>query len=132
MQIHVGTHIMFQGKAREAIAFYQRVFPDFVIKDLIDPLSGETESLTASYRADISFAGHRLVIIDSPPVHDFDLTPSASLLVDFVDRATLDLTFEKLAQGGEVCMPLGDYGFSRRFGWVSDRFGLSWQLNLPS
>ena len=30
-----------------------------------------------------------------------------------------------------MLMPVDDYGFSRRFGWVDDRFGVSWQLNLP-
>lgn len=34
-------------------------------------------------------------------------------------------------QIGKVLMPLGEYGFSRRFGWVNDRFGVSWQINLP-
>jgi uncharacterized glyoxalase superfamily protein PhnB len=39
--------------------------------------------------------------------------------------------FATLVEGGAVFMPLGNYGFSRRFGWCSDRFGVSWQLNLP-
>lgn len=30
-----------------------------------------------------------------------------------------------------VMMPLGDYFFSKKFGWVSDKFGISWQLTLP-
>jgi len=35
-------------------------------------------------------------------------------------------------EGGKVLMPIDDYGFSKKFGWVNDRFGVSWQLNLPS
>ena len=40
-------------------------------------------------------------------------------------------TFNKLADGGDVKMPLGDHGFSPRFGWLTDLFGVSWQFNLP-
>jgi predicted 3-demethylubiquinone-9 3-methyltransferase (glyoxalase superfamily) len=37
---------------------------------------------------------------------------------------------EVLATEGEVLMPSGDYGFSRRFAWVNDQFGVSWQLSV--
>ena len=55
-----------------------------------------------------------------------------------IAQAALDLyTFpdsrmvrvERYARGEP---PLNDYGFSRRFGWLSDRFGVSWQLNLAA
>jgi uncharacterized glyoxalase superfamily protein PhnB len=55
-----------------------------------------------------------------------------SLFVDFDGAADLDRTFERLAEAGDVKMPLADYGFSARFGWLTDRFGVSWQLNLPT
>jgi uncharacterized glyoxalase superfamily protein PhnB len=54
-----------------------------------------------------------------------------SLFVDFASADELDAAFATLAKGGMVYMPLNNYGFSRRFGWCSDRFGVSWQLNLP-
>ncbi len=43
----------------------------------------------------------------------------------------IERTYERLLDGGEALMVLADHGFSRRFGWVNDRFGVSWQLNLP-
>ena len=70
------------------------------------------------------------VFFDSPPVHDFTFTPAISLFVDFDDEERLKQVFERLSEKGQVAMPLGDYGFSPLFGWVQDRFGVSWQLNL--
>jgi hypothetical protein len=46
------------------------------------------------------------------------------------DEAELDAAFARLAQGGQVLMPLDNYGFSKKFGWTNDRFGVSWQFNL--
>ncbi len=80
--------------------------------------------------AEIDFDGHPLIVIDSSIPHDFAFTPSMSLFVDFDDTAALDRAFEKLADNGDVKMPLNDHGFSRRFGWLTDEFGVSWQLNL--
>ena len=39
-------------------------------------------------------------------------------------------TFAALTEGGKGLMPLDDYGFNPLFGWVQDRFGVSWQLML--
>ena len=54
-----------------------------------------------------------------------------SIFVDFEGEAALLEVYEKLSNGGAVMMPLDNYGFSRKFGWLADRFGVSWQLNLP-
>ena len=51
-------------------------------------------------------------------------------LVECDDAAELDRLFGRLSDGGIVFMPVDDYGFSARFGWVGDRHGLTWQLNL--
>lgn len=74
--------------------------------------------------------GQAFLCSDSPVRHDFDFTPSSSIFVTFEFAEELDRIFAVLAEGGRVYMPLGDYGFSPRFGWASDRFGLSWQLSL--
>ena len=81
--------------------------------------------------ATIEFNGATLQVIDSPIPHDFDFTPSMSLFVDCESEEQLTAAFAALSEGGEVMMPLNNYGFSKQFGWCKDRFGLSWQLNLP-
>ena len=55
-----------------------------------------------------------------------------SLFINLPNEEALEQAFHRLAEGGKVLMPLDDYGFSARFGWLNDRFGLSWQLNVPA
>jgi predicted 3-demethylubiquinone-9 3-methyltransferase (glyoxalase superfamily) len=80
--------------------------------------------------AAFTLAGRDFMCIDSLVKQAFTFTPSISLFVDCESEAELEAAFGRLSTGGSVLMPLGDYGFSRRFGWVYDRFGDSWQLNL--
>ena len=82
--------------------------------------------------AEIEIAGTKSLVSDSAVHHQFSFTPSVSLFIDFDDAEALDRAFALLSAGGEVRMPLDDYGFSPRFGWTDDRFGVSWQLNLKS
>jgi predicted 3-demethylubiquinone-9 3-methyltransferase (glyoxalase superfamily) len=81
-------------------------------------------------RADFTLGGHNLICFDSPVKHNFTFTPSMFIFVDCENEAELDAAFNQLSAGGEVLMELDNYGFSSRFGWVNDRFGVSWQLNL--
>ncbi len=76
-------------------------------------------------------AGQEFICIDSPVKHDFGFTPAMSIFVDCACAQELEEVFAALSMEGKVLMPLEDYGFSRRFGWLKRRFGVSWQLNLP-
>ena len=128
----VSTHLMFQGKATAALDFYKSIFSDFVIEQLEKYGADAKDQAGTIKQAKVSFAGHSLIVIDSAPVHAFDFTPSMSLFVDFDSKETLEAAFAKLSDGGTTMMPLDNYGFSQRFGWLADKFGVSWQLNLPA
>lgn len=126
--ISVSTHLMFQGAASEAIELYQSVFPEFVVKR--QELHEDGEMKGKLRLAHVSFGDHDLIIFDSPPVHNFTFTPAMSLFVELDDPDRLKQAFEILSEGGEVAMPLDNYGFSPLFGWVQDKYGVSWQLSL--
>ena len=66
----------------------------------------------------------------APPIHDWDFTPAVSNYVECEDESELERLFTKLSENGKVMMPLNNYGFSQKFGFVEDKFGVSWQLNL--
>lgn len=121
---------MFQGEARAALRLYETVFPQFetrtleMIKDEVGAETGEVAS------ALIAIAGQEIMVVDSPPVHDFTFTPSASIFIECDDEAELRQLAEGLAEGGQALMPTDNYGFSQLFAWIADRYGVSWQLNL--
>ena len=127
----VSTHLMFEGRAEEAMALYTSLFDDSGILEIERYGPGEPGAEGTVKVARFKLAGQVFLCIDSPMKHGFTFTPSMSLFVDCESEAELEAAFNRLSDGGGVLMPLGDYGFSTRFAWVSDRFGVSWQLNLP-
>ena len=126
----VATQLMFEGKAFEAMTFYVSLFKGSEVTRVERYGPGEPGPEGSVKRAEFTLGGHRLACIDSPIKHGFTFTPSVSLFVDCEDEAELDRAFKELSAGGAVLMPPGNYGFSAKFAWVNDRFGVSWQLNL--
>ncbi len=125
------THLMFDGAAQEAMNFYVSLFEDARVLDaqLYGP---DDKGMEGKLRTgNFSLGASEFVCIDTPVEHDFTFTPAMSIFVDCESPAELERVFASLSEGGEVLMPLDDYGFSKRFGWASDRFGVSWQVNLP-
>ncbi len=127
----VATFLMFDGVAEKAMNLYVSLFNDSRINQVERYGPGEQGAEGSIKVADFTLGGHHLKCIDSPIKHEFTFTPSTSIFVDCTDEAELENAFERLSEGGAVLMPLGDYGFSKKFAWVNDRFGVSWQLNLP-
>jgi predicted 3-demethylubiquinone-9 3-methyltransferase (glyoxalase superfamily) len=126
----VTPFLMFEGAAEEAMMFYVSLFPRSEIRQIERYGASGPGADGSIKRADFTVAGQDMICIDSPAHHAFGFTPSVSLFVDCDSEAELESAFGQLSERGIVLMPLGDYGFSKKFGWVNDRFGVSWQLNL--
>ena len=122
--------LMFEDAAEEAMQFYVSVFHNSEIKTIEKYGPGEPGAEGSVKLAEFNIAGQDVRCIDSPAKHQFTFTPSVSLFVECENETELGMAFERLSEKGQVLMPLGNYGFSRKFGWVNDRFGVSWQLNL--
>lgn len=130
MARQISTFLMFEGTAEAALQFYVSLFPNAEVIDICRFSEGEPGRSGTIKRANFKLAGHDLICFDSPVNHQFTFTPSVSLFVECDSEEELDRIFQQLETGGKVLMPVSNYGFSKRFGWVNDRFGVSWQLNL--
>lgn len=121
--------LMFEGKAEEAMRFYVSLFHGSEVKHVDRYGPGEPGADGSVKRALFTVAGQEVYCIDSPAKHAFTFTPSISLFVECESEAELDTAFGQLSASGAVLMPPANYGFSRKFAWVNDRYGVSWQLN---
>ncbi|MGD9942870.1 MAG: VOC family protein [Burkholderiaceae bacterium] len=122
---------MFQnGSAQPALDLYFDTFLDSRMVRVERWAEGEAGAAGTIKVAVFTVCGREFMCSDSPVKHAFSFTPSSSIFVDFDSAAELDRVFGVLSEGGQPLMPLDNYGFSQRFGWLNDRFGVSWQLNL--
>jgi len=132
-------NIWFDRNAAEAADFYTAVFPDARVLDtqyyptegLPDFQAGLAgEVLTV----DFELAGYRLTAINAGA--EFTVNPSVSFMVLFDSsrdpqaRSHLDELWAALVEGGRALMPLQAYDFSPHFGWIEDKYSVSWQLML--
>ncbi len=122
--------LMFVGRAEEAMNFYASLFPDSQIVDIKRYGPGEAGPEGSVMHATFALGGQEFMASDSFVKHAFTFTPSISFYVTFQTEVEIDKAFARLADGGMVLMPLDAYPFSPRFGWVQDKFGVSWQLSL--
>lgn len=131
MATTITPFLMFQGgRAEEALRLYTSLFDDAEVVRLerFGPGEGGPEGTLRA--CEIVLRGQRIRLFDSPTPHAFDFTPSISLFVDTVEPGEFESLVVTLSEGGSFLMPPDDYGFSRRFAWVADRFGVSWQICL--
>ena len=122
-----------EGRAEEAMRFYVSVVPGSSILEIQRWQEGETGAVEFAGRvklARFSLGGLEVRASDSPIPHDWGFSPAVSLFLTCRDDDEIERLAEALVEGGQALMPLDNYGFSRRFTWIEDRFGVSWQLNL--
>lgn len=125
----VTPFLMFQGKkAQEAVDFYIEVIPDSQIEE-VEHWGDEYPQFSDGIKfATVAIGGQKVVVSDSPIEHAFDFTPSFSFLIECESEEELESFAVALGEDGQVLMPIGDYGFSQKFTFVVDRFGVSWQV----
>ncbi|AIA76433.1 3-demethylubiquinone-9 3-methyltransferase [Halomonas campaniensis] len=130
----ITTSLMFvgeqAGKAEEAVKFYISLFPGSQITDIQRYGAGEHEPEGSTKMARFTINGTEFMALDSHLDHQFNFTPSMSLHVECESTSEIEKAFRALAESGSELMPLDNYGFSQKFGWLKDRYGVSWQLNL--
>jgi predicted 3-demethylubiquinone-9 3-methyltransferase (glyoxalase superfamily) len=126
----VTPFLMFQGNAEEAMNYYVSLIPDSRVLHIIRYEANGTGTEGSVMKAAFSLKGQEILCIDSNIQHDFTFTPSFSLYITCDSEKEIDYLYGKLSDGGSELMPLGNYGFSKKFGWLVDQFGVSWQLTF--
>lgn len=119
----ITPHLWFDKEAKEAAKFYTSVFKDSRVKNTVtlhNTPSGSVDIVT------IELAGQEFMLISAGPLFKFN--PSVSFAVACETTKEVDALWEKLSEGGTMLMPLDKYPFSERYGWLMDRYGLSWQV----
>jgi predicted 3-demethylubiquinone-9 3-methyltransferase (glyoxalase superfamily) len=130
----ITPHLWFDKESRQAAEFYTSAFGKGSkitnVTTLHDTPSGDTDMVA------FELSGQPFMAISAGPLFKFN--PSVSFMVNFDPsrdedaRKNLDALWEKLSAGGTTLMPLDKYPFSEHYGWVQDKYGLSWQLILSN
>lgn len=119
--------ITIEGRAQEALDFYSSIFPSFSLISLNHHAEPHQELVML---AEFSIKGQEIMISDSFVSHEWKINPGISFFIDLEEESEVDALSLLLQEEGKTHMPPNNYGFSKRFCWVEDKFGVNWQLNV--
>lgn len=126
-------HLWFDKEAKDSAEFYVSIFSDSKIKKhsvIKGTPSGDCDIMS------FDLCGQPFMSISAGPI--FKINPSVSFMVNFDPskdinaKENLSKLWERLIDGGKILMPLQEYPFSKWYGWVEDKYGVSWQLILTN
>jgi predicted 3-demethylubiquinone-9 3-methyltransferase (glyoxalase superfamily) len=122
--------IWLDDQAEQAAAFYLKAFGDGrVLGTSHYPQSRDNPSgrpRGSVLTVDLELQGRRFTLLNGGPI--FKPNPSVSFFAYVATPAAADRLYGELADGGTPLMPIGAYPWSERYGWIADRFGVSWQV----
>lgn len=131
MSITAHPFLMFQGEGSAALDHYVAAIPGARVEGLVRH-GAEAGAAEGQVAAAMLVIGDLCIrCFDSPVKHAFTFTPAVSFFLDCTSEEELRAVAAALRDGGGVLMGIDNYGFSRLFTWINDRFGVSWQINLP-
>jgi predicted 3-demethylubiquinone-9 3-methyltransferase (glyoxalase superfamily) len=119
----ITPHLWFDNNAEEAAKFYTSIFKDSKIKNMTtlhNTPSGTVDIFT------VELLGQEFTLISAGPLFKFN--PSVSFLIVCSTKEEVDELWRNLSKGGTALIELGEYPFSEKYGWVQDKYGLSWQV----
>ncbi|REL24000.1 VOC family protein [Rhodohalobacter sp. SW132] len=119
-------HLWFDNQAKEASEFYVSVFggnSNMTGRTTHhDTPSGDVDSVT------FELLGHKFMAISAGPL--FTPNPSISFFVQLESAEAVNRLWNELKENGEIIIPLDAYPWSKRYGWLQDRYGITWQISL--
>ncbi|RSL34688.1 VOC family protein [Salibacterium salarium] len=130
---NIVPHLWYDKEAKEAAEFYASIFPASRITS-VTPLDDTPSS--DSHLVSFELWGQKFLSINAGPIFKFN--PTVSFMVNFDPKRDkeagekINKVWSKLSEGGTVLMPLDKYSFSDKYGWIQDKYGLSWQLILTN
>ena len=113
--------LWFDNQAEEAAGLYASIFPNAKLESV--KRLGEAVKIVV-----FSLDGQQFRAMDAGPM--FQVNASISFFVVCETESEIDAAWNRLMEGGKVMIPLGKYAWSEKYGWLEDRFGVSWQIFL--
>lgn len=132
MKQSTAPYINFQGRAREAMEFYHGVFGGKLSLYAMDETGRprDAQSGDSIMYARLEAGGVTLIGSDGSPKFPITRGDNIAIVLTGTDRSAMEAAFEKLAEGGQVKGPIRDAPWGGAAGWLQDKFGINWNVDV--